>query len=138
MFRRILLPLDLSERQSRAVEVAGRLADPACSIVLLHVIAEIEGVPADELDEFYAGLRSRAEQVLQRHADRLAGQGLHSRIEICIGRRGAEILRVAEAEDCELIALASHRIEPDRPGGGLGTLSHQVALLAPCDVLLVR
>jgi nucleotide-binding universal stress UspA family protein len=138
MFQRVLVPLDLSERHSRAVEMAARLADPASPIVLMHVIAEIEGVVPEELDEFYAGLRSRAQEVLQRHADALVAKGRQSRIEICVGRRGAEILRMAETEGCDLIVLSSHQIDPDRPGGGLGTLSHQVALLAPCDVLLVR
>jgi nucleotide-binding universal stress UspA family protein len=137
-FRRILIPIDLSERSSLAVEAAARIADPASTLTLLHVIAEIEGVPADELGEFYAGLRARAEEVLQRRADELGALGLQTRVEIIVGRRGPEILMMADEQDCDLIVLASHRIEPSRPGGGLGTLSHQVALLAPCDVLLVR
>lgn len=134
----MLVPLDLSARHSRAVELAARLADPASLILLTHVIAEIEGVPPEELEEFYAGLRSRAVEVLQRHADQLSALGLQSRVEISVGRRGAEILRLADAEGCDLIVLSSHRIDPGRPGGGLGTLSHQIALLAPCDVMLVR
>jgi nucleotide-binding universal stress UspA family protein len=138
MFRRILVPLDLSERRSHGVEAAARLADPSALVTLVHVIAEIEGVAPEELEDFYAGLRARAEDVLQRRADELAKSGLDSRIEIVIGRRGAEILRVAEEGGHDLIVLASHRVDPARPGGGLGTLSHQVALLAPCDVLLVR
>jgi nucleotide-binding universal stress UspA family protein len=136
--RRILIPLDLSERSSRALDAAARVADPACIITLLHVIAEIEGVPADELADFYAGLRAHAEPILQRRAEQLAALGLQSRIEITVGRRGAEILREAEEQGSDLIVLSTHRVDPGRPGGGLGTLSHQVALLAPCDVLLVR
>ena len=138
MFRRILIPLDLSERHRRAVDVAAGLADPSGTLTLLHVIAEIEGVRPEELGEFYDGLRARAAEVLKRPADELAARGLESRVEIIVGRRGFEILRIAEEEDHDLIVLASHHIDPARPGGGLGTLSHQVALLAPCDVLLVR
>ena len=138
MFHRILIPLDLSERPSRAVEVAAQLADPACRITLLHVVAEIEGVPADELGEFYAGLGGRARQVLERHAKKLAEGGLASRVEIKVGRRGPEIVRLAEQDDTDLIVVGSHAIDPAQPGGGIGTLSHQIALLAPCDVLLVR
>ena len=138
MFRRILIPLDLSERHRHAVEAAARLADPSALLTLVHVIAEIEGVPPEELEDFYAALRARAEEVLQRRADELAARGLESRVEIIIGRRAGEILRIAEEEDQDLVVLASHRVDPGRPGGGLGTLSHQIALLAPCDVLLVR
>jgi nucleotide-binding universal stress UspA family protein len=137
-FQRILIPVDLSERGAHAVQVAARMADSASTLIVLHVIAEIEGVPAEELEDFYAGLRVRAEEVLGRHSAALAALGLQARIEIAVGRRGPEILRVAEEEACELIVLGSHRIDPSRPGGGLGTLSHQVALLADCDVLLVR
>lgn len=137
-YRRILVPLDLSQHPSRALDAAAGLADPACPVVLVHVIAEVEGVSAEELEEFYAGLRTRADAVLRQRAAELQARGLASRIEICVGRRGAEILRLAEQEDSDLIVLASHRIDPTRTGGGLGTLSHQIALLAPCDVLLVR
>jgi nucleotide-binding universal stress UspA family protein len=137
-YLRILVPMDLSERPSRALDTAARLVEPAHPITLVHVIAEVEGVPVEELEDFYAGIRVRAEEVLQARAEALEARGISARIEIRVGRRGAEILRVAEQEDCDLIVLASHRIDPSRPGGGIGTLSHHIALLAPCDVLLVR
>jgi len=137
-YRRILVPVDLSRHPSRALGVAARMAEPGHEILLLHVIAEIEGVPAEELEDFYSGLRSRADEVLQHHAEELEKRGLYPRVEIRVGRRGAEILQVSEQQGSDLIVLASHRVDPGRPGGGLGTLSHQIALLAACDVLLVR
>jgi nucleotide-binding universal stress UspA family protein len=137
-YQRVLVPLDLSLQPSRALEVAAGLVEPAHPIALVHVIAEVEGVDPEELEEFYAGLRARAEGAMSRRAAELEARGRSSRIEICIGRRGPEILRLAEQEGSELIVLGSHRVDPARPGGGLGTLSHQIALLAPCDVLLVR
>jgi len=137
-YQRILVPLDLSRQPSRALEVAAELAEPAHPITLVHVIAEVEGVAPEELGDFYAGLRSRAEEVLAQRAEQLEKVGRPTRVEICVGRRGSEILRLAEREGCDLIVLASHRLEPVQPGGGIGTLSHQIALFAPCDVLLVR
>jgi hypothetical protein len=38
----------------------------------------------------------------------------------------------------DLIVLTSHPLEPDRPGGGWGTISYQVAVFADCPVLLVK
>jgi len=38
----------------------------------------------------------------------------------------------------DLIIMASHRIDPDRPGHDWSTISYGVAILAPCDVLLVK
>jgi hypothetical protein len=34
--------------------------------------------------------------------------------------------------------MASHRIDPDRPGHDWSTISYGVAILAPCNVLLVK
>ena len=48
------------------------------------------------------------------------------------------VSRFALEQGCDLIALASRPATPEQPVGGLGTISQQVALLAPCDVLLVR
>jgi nucleotide-binding universal stress UspA family protein len=47
-------------------------------------------------------------------------------------------VRYAADAGSDLIVLATHRVGAQRPEGALGTLSHQVALLAGCSVLLVR
>jgi nucleotide-binding universal stress UspA family protein len=57
---------------------------------------------------------------------------------IAYGRRAAGILDAAAECGADLIVMRSHRVEPGRPGGGLGTLSHEVALLAAVPVLLVK
>jgi nucleotide-binding universal stress UspA family protein len=139
VFEHILVAVDLSERSELAVHRSAELAAPgATSVTLLHVIESIHGVAEQELAGFYAKLREGAERKLGEWSSRLAGRGLAVRHEIVLGRPGPEVVRYAEAQGVDLIVLGSHVIEPDRPGHGLGTLSHQVALVAPCSVLLVR
>ncbi len=139
VFRRVLLPVDLSERSDLAVERASELAaQPGAAIILLHVVETIQDVPDQELEGFYGRLRDKAEKRLREWAHRLEAQGAEVRQEILFGRRGAQILRYAREQETDLIVLVSHALDPERAGGGFGTISHQVALLAPCSVLLVR
>lgn len=138
MFRHVLVPVDLSERGERGVQRARELVGKGeTSLTLLHVIETIEGVPESELEDFYARLREKAEETLGIWADRLGGDG-RVRHEIRLGRRSREIVAYAREQDVDLIVLTSHAIDPERPGEGLGTISHRVALLAPCSVLLLR
>ena len=138
MFRSILVPVDLSDKARSAVDAARDLArDPGSRVHLLHVIETIRDVDFDEVREFYEGLEKRAEQAIERWVAEL-GPDLEVERQITFGRRAQEIVRYAESSACDLIVLASHPLDPGRPGAGLGTLSHQVALVARCSVLLMR
>lgn len=137
MFRKILVPVDLSDRSEAAVREAAELAEPSSgSITLLHVIETIQDVLPGELEDFYRRLRDKAEEALRSWATELAG--LDVRREIVFGKRGLEIVRYAEEQQIDLIVLASHPFDPEHPHRGFGTVSHQVALLARCPVLLMR
>ena len=139
MYRRILLPLDLSDQNAPALEAAARLADPRIGcVVLIHVIERVAGLEDAEMEDFYAELRSRAANWLNKCAKQLEDKGLSTSQEIAIGKRALEIVRHADSEACDLVVLTSHAASEGRPGWGIGTVSHQVALTAPCSVLLVR
>ena len=139
MFQRILIPVDLTDKSQAAVEAAGELsqAGPA-SVTLLHVIETIDGASFDEFEEFYGTLTERAEESLRKWSDQLSSGGLSVEREIVFGKRGPEIVRLAEDRDCDLIVVGSHSVDQSGPPTRLGTVSHFVALFAPCTVLLVR
>ena len=105
------------------------------TVHLLHVIETIHGVPFEELESFYEDLRGRAERALDGWAELLASRPVAVEREISFGHRAREIVKRANEAGCDLIVLSSHQTGSER---GLGTLSHQVAILAPCSVLLVR
>jgi len=139
MFQNILIPLDLSGKAQATVDAALALAQPdPPRITLLHVIETIQDLAAEEIEDFYRILRERAEATLARWADHLETLGLEVRKEIVVGKRALEIARLAEELGCDLVILRSHRIDPESPTGGIGTISHQVAVLAGCTVLLMK
>jgi nucleotide-binding universal stress UspA family protein len=57
---------------------------------------------------------------------------------VTFGHRAPGIVEVAIANQSDLIVMASHRIDPDRPGHDWATISYGVAVLAPCHVLLLK
>jgi universal stress protein A len=136
MFHHIVVPVDLSDRTRASIQTALELGRrSAARITLLHVIETLRDVKFEEIAEFYDILRRRAEDRLDEWRKEL---GAELDAQIVYGRRAAEILRFAEEQRADLLVLSSHALSPDLPGGGLGTLSHQIALLAPCNVLLLR
>jgi nucleotide-binding universal stress UspA family protein len=139
MFRRILIPTDLTDRTARAVEVAAAIATgDQPQISLLHVIETIAGIEPEELSSFYQKLEERARKKLH---DIVAGTpGIRGRVDIAIvyGRRAEEILRFARSNAVDLIVLPSHPVDPSQPYSGVGTMSYKLAILATCSVLLVK
>ena len=139
MFGNILIPLDLSGKAQMVVDAALALAQPESPrVTLLHVIETIRDVESEEIEDFYRILRKRAEECLAGWAEQLEQAGVKVHQEIVVGKRAVEIARLAEELDCDLIILHSHRINPESPMGGIGTISHQVAVLAGCNVLLIK
>jgi len=139
MFSRILVPVDLSDRNRAAIDAAAELARASSgTALLLHVIEEIEDVPPGELEDFYAGLRKRADRTLEGLRKHLDKAGVTVEAQVRMGKRGPEIVRCAEEERCDLVVLRSHVLAAKEPMRGIGTVSHQVALAAGCPVLLVR
>jgi nucleotide-binding universal stress UspA family protein len=138
-FRVVLVPVDTAENQ-RAVEIAARLAGLHAdgTVILLHVIETIEDAPEDEVHEFYATLEAQARAAMDALVDGLASVPIPVERRIAYGRRAAEILATADECRADLIVLRSHRVEAGRPDARLGTLSHEVALLAGVPVLLVK
>jgi hypothetical protein len=54
------------------------------------------------------------------------------------GRRLREILVAASEIEADLMVLHSHRVEPGDRATGIGTLSHEIAVMAEIPVLLVK
>ena len=86
----------------------------------------------------YARRLAKARAAIGTWIDELGSGGAKMEPLICYGHRAREILRQADELGCDLIVLSSHRIDPDHPAGGIGTISHQVALVCDGPVLLIR
>ena len=139
MFKKILLPLDLTEKHQAALKMAAELASQnQGEVLLVHVVEVIPGLSVDEEKGFY----QRLEQVARAHLTRLAAaltrKKVPVRTEIIVGQRVPETLRFATAEGVDLILLTSPAFQPDHPGAGLGSMAWKIGLVASCPVLLVK
>jgi nucleotide-binding universal stress UspA family protein len=119
----------------RAVELA---REHHAEITLLHVIETVEHISFDEMKQFYERLEKSAREGLKECSERYADSGLKISEIVVYGHRSKEIVNYAIENRIDLIVVASHRIDPDRPGHDWSTISYAVAILAPCPVLLVK
>ena len=121
MFQKILVPVDLSEKNRKTVAAARDLCQGA-ELTLLHVIETIDDVPFEELESFYRRIEEKANHELaalaeqaRQQADRMGNGenrrdlGEQSNLGRCLGLRrirrtggdlGAYVLR----RDAERVA----------------------------------
>jgi nucleotide-binding universal stress UspA family protein len=136
-FKRVLLPLDLSDRHDQAVKLALQLVDPEKGeILLLHVIEMIAGYSFDEERTFYERLEKRTRAHMEKIGEAMRQKGIPIKAEIRYGDRGRETVRYAADSGTDLIVLTAPRVDPDNLGWG--SLSYKIAVFARCPVLLVK
>ncbi len=139
----ILVPLDGSPEAERALPFAETVMDPHGEIVLLRVARSIDAFaepwPGRQLSD--DDLRAIAEEVARRSllavAERLRRTVPRVRIMVVFGDPADEIIRVAEAEQVEMIVMTTH-------GHGaagravFGSVADRVARYGSRPTMLVR
>lgn len=144
MFQHILIPVDFSEKNAHAVRIAVEMTQHHhAKISLIHVIEVIADTTFDEFKTFYAPLEARArhkmDDLLSDHLENgMADKGIRFEERIVYGNRTQEIISFAEQHGVDLIVMSSHRVDPDEPTFGWGSISYKVGILAPCPILLVK
>jgi len=143
MFRKILVPVDFTEKNQAAIQAALEVvgSHEEAEIHLLHVIEKIEHVDDEEMKDFYRDLENRAVAKLTRLEEQgraAASASTHVFHDLQIGKRAEAVLRYAEDREMDLIILSSHKVDRDHPALGWGTISYRIAIVARCPVLLVK
>ncbi|MBI2159673.1 MAG: universal stress protein [Candidatus Rokubacteria bacterium] len=139
MFKHILVPIDLSERNARALRAALALARQSrARVTLLHVIQSVENIPLGELRDFYRELARASTRKLERVAKRFLAGRVAVRTELTIGEPAREIVRLAAKRRADLAVMGSHRVRAGRPATGWGTTSYKVGIFCRCPILLVK
>ncbi|HEX5037829.1 MAG TPA: universal stress protein [bacterium] len=136
MFRNILIPVDFTPKNKRAVAAALQAGGPRARITLLHIVEEIRLPTNRELKKFYAELLTDARIRMKKLGHAIRRRPV--REEIYLGHRTEGIVRTARARKVDLIVMNSHAVTPGRKGQDWGTISYKVAILAPCPILLVK
>ena len=139
MFRRVLFPTDFSAYATAVMDCLPELkAAGTREVLLLGVIRPAEVPLGRSLDhDILERVRWRAQQ--QLHIARLAleGQGLVVRTRLEVGPPAAEIVRVAEEEQVDLIMMGAQGKSLVQEFL-LGSVAHQVVRTASVPVLIEK
>jgi len=139
MYYQILVPTDCSDENKHSLDVAVRIASlDGGNVCLLHVIEMIADTTFREFEDFYLKLEARAETNMNGLVCPHQDSQVKIERKIVYGDRCREILRFAEVNKTDLIVMNSHRIAVENPVQGWGTLSHKIAVLSQCPVMLVK
>jgi nucleotide-binding universal stress UspA family protein len=139
MFKKILVPIDLTDKYGRTLEVAAHMAAQARGeVTLLHVIELIPGLSMEEERPFYDRLERLARKHFERLVPLLAERKVPWHTQVLYGPRAATVIRHAMEAGTDLIVVASHAIDLNNPAAGWSTLSYQISILSQCPVLLVK
>jgi len=142
-FKKILAPIDFSDPSRHALHCAADMARRySAPLTVLHVWdAPYFSVPESfllydpsKLPEWTAGLERQLEpiqrELLAANVSQVATQVVH-------GTPHAEIVRVAEREQFDLIVLGTHG-RSGLPHALLGSVAERVVRTAACAVLTIR
>ncbi len=92
MFRKILVPVDLTDRHGLALKIATHLAGPnQAEVTLVHIIELIHGVSREDDSEFYERLEKTASERMDAQVATLGESGPIRRRVILYGERLAEL-----------------------------------------------
>ena len=138
-FQHLLVPVDFTEKNLAAIDVARQLARQSeARITLLHVIEFIDFPVDDEITGFYEKLRTRSDQEMDKLLTLFAGEEFDVGVDTIINHRSKGIALYAVENEVDLIVMSSHPFDPKQPTEGLGTISYQVSALCRCSILLVK
>ncbi|MEN8143432.1 MAG: universal stress protein [Gemmatimonadota bacterium] len=138
MFKHILVPVDLTNKNAQAISAARELAQQSAGrLTVLHVI-ELLDAPFEEFRDFYERLELESAEEMDRMTAPLREADVPFRQKIVYGKRAEMVVETAERDEADLIVLHSHKVDLDNPGSGWATLSYKVAILAQCPILLMK
>jgi nucleotide-binding universal stress UspA family protein len=132
LFRHIMVPVDLSDRNERALGAARGLArERGGRVTLFHVIQRVSGIASGEFDAFYRRLVERSERKLQQIARKFAEGGFDVRTAVRVGEPAAEILRATLRERVDLVVMGSPQGQAGWPAARVGHHELQGGDLVP-------
>ena len=139
MFKKILLPVDLTDKHTTALDAAARVAEQGGgTITLLHVVEVIPGLPMEEEATFYGRLERVARNQIQQLGKRLEAHKVPYQIEVRFGKRATETVRYAAEAAADLLVVTAPPVDPANPAAGLQSMSYTIGLFAQCPVLVVK
>ena len=139
MFKHILVPIDLSDKNARTLRTALMLATQnGARVTLLHVVQHVAHLPLSEMRPFYRRLLATSRRRLAEATRPFAAEGLSVGTEVLVGEPAREVVRLAKVRKADLVVMGSHKVNPARRNRGWGTTSYKVGIFCQCPILLVK
>ena len=140
--QRILVPLDFSRHADAVLEWAAHLAEEHQSRLLLlhayHLPVEFQQLEGAYLpQDFWASVKSEAEQSLNRYAEPLRQRGLAVELIVREGYPATVIEEEATEQQADLIVIGTRGLSGLKHLL-LGSIAERVVQKAPCPVLTVK
>jgi nucleotide-binding universal stress UspA family protein len=145
MYKRILVPVDGSEKAALAALHAAELASKLGSeLFLFHVAPSLppsldtapdlsSGVQKEIMDD----LSKQGKIILNKVKDDLVAYGVNIHTDVALGHPAEEIIKKAKYINCELVVMGSRGLGEIK-GILMGSVSNKVTKHACCPVLIVR
>jgi nucleotide-binding universal stress UspA family protein len=147
-FKKILVPLDGSSFSEVSIPYVKELAKGTGSEIILLRVSEPPVLPADRSpaikpsweeyrDILMTEIQLQAEKYLEGIKADLGKSGIKTRSQAILGKAGESILQVAQKEDINLIAMATH----GRTGVSrwvYGSVASRIVEESPQPVMLIR
>ena len=140
--RRILIPLDFSHHAEAILEWGAHLAKEHGSQVILvhayHLPVEFQQLEGAYLPpDFWTNVKTEAQQVLERHAERLRAQGVAVETVVREGYPATVIQEEAEEQHADLIVIGTRGLSGLKHLL-LGSVAERTVRHSPCSVLTLR
>ena len=129
MFEKVLVALDGSKLAEAILPYVSQLAKKLNISLVVLVVASPESRQSD-------GINERVAAYLHEIEHRLSGEGLQVKSTFVFGLPAQEIVRIAEQQDCSLIALSTHS-EHLAGRGRLGSVTVKVVHTSPFPILTI-
>jgi len=145
LYKRILVPVDGSEKAATAAIHGAELASKLGSeLLLFHVVPSLPpyvDTSPDRLSNIQQAIMNEfsrhGREILAKVKDDLEPYGLKIATDIAVGHPAEEIVKKAKEMDCDLVVMGSRGLGEIK-GYLLGSVSNRVTRHASCPVLVVR
>lgn len=137
MLERILVAVDGSPLSDKAVKVAASIAKPESKVTLVHVVVNPSIPYGGEYLTVERQLRTYGEEVLKKGTELAKSLGLDVATRLEGGDAADEIIRIADAENYDLIVVGSRGLSRVK-AFLLGSVSSKIMSHAKKSVLIVR
>ncbi|WP_018087009.1 universal stress protein [Desulfurispora thermophila] len=142
MYKKILVPIDGSDKSLKAARHAARIAEKMDgTVTLFHVLPQPPSYYMRSVDNIHQIILNEAQkyaaEVMQTTKEQLADYHLTIECQTAIGHAADEICRKAREENYDLIVIGSRGLG-ELAGYIMGSVSNRVVRHAPCPVLVVR